>query len=107
MTDDPSHSWRQWWAARPRRQGVMMPGGMNEDEKLEWRKKKQREYYKTHKSARIARWAEIIALVTVFLGLRLTFSFSQTTVDIGYTIMVAGIVVAFIVFYFFSAIGNV
>ena len=79
---------------------------MTDRERNEWISRKQREYYKTHKSARISRLVAILGLITTVLGFRLTFSFSQTNVDIGYVLMVMGALIASITVYFFSAITN-
>ncbi len=65
---------------------------------------RERDYYATHKSARVARWMAIFGLLIAIVGFFVSFSLSRVIADFGNGLMVLGVLVACISVYFFSSI---
>lgn len=106
MTEEVKRPWSEWWNRRPWRPEGMYYSGMSSDERDEMHSKYAREYYATHKSARVARWVTVLGLLLAIFGFWLSFSLSALKSDAGYCIMIGGIVIAFLSFYFFSAFSR-
>ena len=71
---------------------------MSMDERNEWEHQRQREYYETHRSARLARWGFPVGMTVAIVGTSLADSFSRVTADLGNSVVVLGgliIVVSF------------
>ena len=101
---DPANSWKRWWADRPRRPQSRMPAGMSENERDKWITERERIYYATHKSARIARKAAILGVIEIIVGWYLTFSVNNVRVGVGWGLIVLGVLVIIVSVYFFSSI---
>lgn len=94
MDDDDLVTWRQWWRLRPwrpRPQKRVVPFFRTKQEEEDWKQQCIREYYDTHRSARLARWGVALGVVIVIVGFFLTFTFSGATVHAGYGVMVFGV----------------
>jgi hypothetical protein len=93
MNEKTQLSWSEWWNARPWRRGRWIPGGMSSEEKVIWEEKQVREYYATHRSARIARWGLLLGLLVIVGGFVVSGAYSRLVSDLGYGLMALGVVI--------------
>ena len=98
MDEKTKPSWGQWWRGRPWRKRRWVPSGMSMAERNEWERQRNRAYYETHLSARLARWGFPVGLTVGIVGSSFSDSFSRVTADLGVGVQVLGgliIVVSF------------
>ena len=89
----------------PRRaKSGLQPHGLNWQEREEYVNQRERDYYESHRSARIARWTAIAGGVVMVVGFFVSMSLSRTVADIGNATMAVGLVAALIAIFFFSAV---
>jgi len=96
--------WRRWWESRPRRERprYIIPHGMTEKERDQWEKERQREYFATHRSARVARWTSWLGAVIAVAGFIVSLSLSRIQTYIGYAMMILGAIIVLISVQFVS-----
>ena len=83
-----------------------MPAGMSDEERSEWQAQRAREYYATHKSARVARWRILLGLLIVVVGFFVSMSYARVVSDLGYGLEVLGIAVAVIALFFNATVRS-
>jgi uncharacterized membrane protein YkgB len=79
---------------------------MSEREREKWETQRDRKYYATHKSARIARRSVFIGLLIAVVGFIVSLSLTRVRADIGNGLMCAGIAMALIAIFFTATVRS-
>jgi hypothetical protein len=75
---------------------------MSMAERNEWEHQRNRAYYETHRSARLARWGFPVGLTVGIVGSSFSDSFSRVTADLGDSVQVLGGMIIVVSFFFTS-----
>lgn len=79
---------------------------MSSVERERWEAKHDRDYYATHRSARLARWGIILGLVICAVGFGVSMAYSRGVADLGNVLMVLGMVFAIIALFFTATVRS-
>jgi hypothetical protein len=66
---------------------------MSSEEEAIWEEKQARDYYASHRSAKIARWGIAFGVLVIVTGFVISGEYSRLVSDLGYGLMALGVVI--------------